>query len=116
MPDKEENKKGNKARKVMNKIREQLKEMFHDFVDWIQENLAPELKNFLEDNMDLAMEIVVKVAKEYAGKPSHIKFDSVYNALEEEFKDNTGNLTIDNQWIRLIIELAVSAAKASGKI
>jgi len=105
-----------KTKKIFEKIKEKLADMFHDFFDWFQENVQPELLDFLDDNKDLAMEIVIKVAKDFAGKPSHLKFDSAYKALSGEFKDNVGNLTIDNQWIRLLIELAVAAAKASGKI
>lgn len=105
-----------KAKKIFEKIKEKLSDMFHDFFDWFQENVKPELLDFLDDNRDLAMKIIIAVAKDFAGKPSHLKFDSAYDALVDEFKDNAGSLTVDNQWIRLLIELVVAAAKASGKI
>jgi len=98
------------------KVKNALKAGMHKFSIWFNASAKPELLEFLDDNKELALKLVTEAAQYYAGKPSHLKFESVYNHLTEEFKDNAGNLTIDNQWIRLLIELAVAVAKASGKI
>jgi len=86
------------------------------FIDWFRAVVQPELFEFLNDNKDLAMEFALQAARKYANQPSHLKLESVQKELVEYFSDNHGRLRVDNQWINLLIEVAVAALKGQGKI
>ena len=104
------------AKEFWTKVKALVKDGAHRFAVWFNISAKPELLDFLDDNKDLAIQLVIEAAKHYADKPSHFKFESVYNRLSKDFMDNAGNLKVDNQWISLLIEIAVALAKASGKI
>ena len=71
---------------------------------------------FLDDNKELAISIVTKVAKEYASAGGRVKLEKATDLLGRELARNLPNVKISNHWINLLIEVAVAVLKSQGLI
>lgn len=86
------------------------------FFSWLKKQVGPDIIQFLDDNKELALQLVIDAAKYYADKPGHFKFESVKSRLVEQLKQGREDIVIQEHWIHLLIEIAVAVAKATGKI
>lgn len=83
---------------------------------WFKDNIAPELQEFLEMNREAALRIVMAVGKDLAGASDHDKRAEAVRRIDDHVVRELPNLKAPDHWIRLLLELAVAAAKASGKL
>jgi len=109
-----------KFRKFWSRVKTAVKIGVHRFVVWFNLHVKSDLLDFLDDNKDLAMRIVLDVARELAGHPGKVKFNEAFKRLADhlarEVESGTVNVTRHTSWINLLIEIAVQVLKAQGRL
>jgi len=86
------------------------------FVGWFKANVSPQLMEFLDANKGLAMKIVLNVAKNMASASNAEKRQAALDQIGKDILTEVPNLQVPEHWMSLLLEIAVAALKASGKI
>jgi len=99
-----------------NRVKEAIKAGAHAFVLWFQCSAGPELMEFLDDNKDLAMDIVTEVAEDLAGSDGETKRGEAFERITGAIASSLPRVESRSGWINLLIEIAVCVLKSRGKI
>jgi hypothetical protein len=89
-----------------------LKSVGSRFVGWFKTTVKPEMLEFLDANKGLALEVVTKTAIDCAGKGSALKREYALNELRKHAIEVAPGVQVDNQWLGLLIEMALAVYKA----
>lgn len=103
-----------KVPKWLKKVAEKVKDMLSDFVDWFQDEIAPEVMEFAEDNKDTFIKIIKKVAVEACS--GREKRDRALALLETEFEDTEGKLTVEKWWIDTALQMIYAALRSNNQV
>jgi len=82
------------------------------FFLWLWATLGDEVSAFLRDNLDLALRLALEAASQLPKLSNAAKREFVIDML----KKNLGNVKFRDNWIDLLVQLAVTILKSQGKI
>lgn len=105
-----------KIKELLQELLEKLKDASHEVLDWFEDEVEPELLEFIKANKDIIIRAIMDTAKHYAAEPGHIKFKNATERLGNEFKDELGNVTITDSWLGFAIQFVFMILKSQGKI
>lgn len=92
-----------------------IKDGMHEVLVFTQARLAPEILDFLQRNMHIIVEVVIRVAEEYADNPN-VSGEFKRQIAIDRSADLITEVDFDNQWVNLLIELVVTILKTQGVI
>jgi len=88
----------------------------HRFTVWFQLNVKPDLLDFIEENKELAMRVCRDVARDLSGQAGRLKRDEAFKRILSILTGAVPDIRTSSSWINLLIEIAVQALKAKGKL
>lgn len=86
------------------------------FAAWFRDEVAPECMEFLEANKDVAMRIVLQVAKDMVGASNGAKRKEAFRRIDDHLMKEIPNFKAPEHWLSLLLEIAVTVLKGMGKI
>lgn len=100
------------SNKWFEKVVARVKRSAVKFWQWFREHIRPELEKFLVENKDVAVEIVIKVAKELAEQPGRAKFEAAVDMLKNELRKREGELQYPTWWLETLIQLVFAVLRS----
>jgi len=88
----------------------------HKFFHWFQENVQPELVEFLDANKNLAVQTVKDVAIDLVGATGEAKRNEAMKRIDDRLCQALPSIVLPNHWLALLVEVAVTVLKAQGRI
>lgn len=94
------------------------KKVINQFMAWFKVNVEPSLLEFLETNKDIAIQIVLEVAEDFADASASnaAKRKEALSRIDDHLLESLPDLKTPDHWLSLLLEIAVAVLKASGKI
>lgn len=102
--------------RFMKRLAEKAKDMMHDALDWFQEEVQPDLLDFMDDNKEVAAKIVKRVALEaITGGEKRVKAGVI---LKEELEANEGIILDDDNawWIDTLVQFVFAVLRSKKEV
>lgn len=103
-------------KRLLDRVEALVEVLAKDFWDSFNNDVLPEITDFISNNMDLAIKVLKEVAIDLSDEVGSIKAGEAGDRLMNALKDEVPNLESNNWWINLLIETAYAILKSRGDL